>query len=172
MNQQYFQGRSGSSNRLPFWPTQQGQALRGSSSAFTLQTHNELIAKEIWPHLGFSQRKINTIVQQYPENFEDPGCLGPPVHFEVKADVSSVQILTHWVPCNQTHHRKEALDRYTAAGIIKNVEEPTSLCSNQRRQESALTQAKQSIKVFSDHCIKCRHCLNNSTNFSMPNASH
>ena len=35
------------------------------------------------------------ILKQYPENFEGLGCLGPPVHFEVKADVSPVQMPIH-----------------------------------------------------------------------------
>ena len=38
------------------------------------------------------------ILTQYPENFVGLGCLGPPVHFEVKADVSPIQMLIHRVP--------------------------------------------------------------------------
>lgn len=76
------------------------------------------------------------ILTQYPENFEGLGCLGPPVHFEVKADVSPVQMPIHRVPVAKRMKEKEALDRYTAAGIIKKVEEPTSWCSNEVIKET------------------------------------
>ena len=69
------------------------------------------------------------ILKQCPENFEGLGCLGPPVHFEVKADVSPVQVPIHQVPVAKCIKEKEAHDRYAAAGIIKKVQ-PTSWCSN------------------------------------------
>ena len=76
------------------------------------------------------------VLQQYPENFEGLGYLGPPVHFEVKADVSPVQMPIHRVPVAKRIKEKEALDRYAAAGIIKRVEEPTSWCSNEVIKET------------------------------------
>lgn len=76
------------------------------------------------------------ILQQYPENFEGLGCLGPPVHFEVKTDVSPIQMPIHRVPVAKRLREKEALDRYVAAGIIKKVEEPTSWCSNEVIKET------------------------------------
>ena len=55
------------------------------------------------------------ILKKYPGNFEGLGCLGPPVHFEVKADVSPVQMPIHRVPVAKRIKEKKALDRYTAA---------------------------------------------------------
>ena len=82
------------------------------------------------------QLTMEDILTQYPENFKGLGCLGPPVHFEVKVDVSPVQMPIHRVPVAKRIKEKEALDRYTAAGIIKKVEEPTSWCSNEVIKET------------------------------------
>jgi len=87
------------------------------------------------------------ILKQYPENFEGLGCLGSPVHFEVKADISPVQMPIHRVPVAKHIKEKEALDRYTVADIIKKVEEPTSWCSN---------------KVIKETPKKTRICINPS----------
>ena len=76
------------------------------------------------------------ILKQYPEYFKGLGCLGPPVHFEVKADVSPVQMPIHRVPVEKHIKEKEALDRYAAASIIKKVEEPTLWCSNEVIKET------------------------------------
>ena len=76
------------------------------------------------------------VLQQYPENFEGLGCLGPPVHFEVNTDVSPVQMPIHRVPVAKRIKEKEALDRYAAAGVIKRVEEATSWCSNEVIKET------------------------------------
>ena len=76
------------------------------------------------------------VLQQYPENFEGLRYLGPPVHFEVKADVSPIQMPIHRVPLAKHIKEKDALDRYAAAGIIKRVEEPTSWFSNEVIKET------------------------------------
>ena len=64
----------------------------------------------------------------YPRivNCEGLGCLGSPVNFKFKNDVSPVQILIHPVLVAKRIKVKDVLDRYAAAGIIKKVEEPTS----------------------------------------------
>ena len=76
------------------------------------------------------------ILQQYAENFEGLGYLGPPVHFEVKSNVSPVQMPIHRVPVAKRIKEKEALDEYAAAGIITKEEEPTSWCSNEVIKET------------------------------------
>lgn len=69
------------------------------------------------------------LLQQYSENFKRLGCLGPPVHLEVKAGISPVQKPIHRV--SKHMEEKEAPDRYVAAGIKKKVKEPTSRCFNE-----------------------------------------
>ena len=76
------------------------------------------------------------ILQQYPENFEGLGCLGRPVHFKVKSNISPVQMPIHRVPVAKRIKEKEALDRDVAAGVIKKEEEPTSWCSNEVIRET------------------------------------
>ena len=72
---------------------------------------------QITTSLHWIYRKLTKedILKQYPENFEGLGCLGPPVHFEVKADVSPVQMPIHRIAVAKRIKEKEALDRYAAA---------------------------------------------------------
>ena len=76
------------------------------------------------------------VLDQYKDNFEGIGLLGPPVHFQVKENVIPVQMPVHRVPVAKREKEKEALDRYTSAGIITKVEEPTPWCSNELIRET------------------------------------
>ena len=73
---------------------------------------------------------------EYAENFEGLGCLGPPVHFETKPDVTPVQMPIHRVPVAKRAAEKSALDKYEKAGIITKVDEPTPWCSNEVIRET------------------------------------
>lgn len=59
------------------------------------------------------------LLQKYPENFEGFDYFGAPVHFEIYAGISPVQMPIHRVPVAKRIKEKESLDRYAAAGIIK-----------------------------------------------------
>ena len=64
------------------------------------------------------------------------GCVGPPVHFEVKEDVSPVQVPVHRVPIAQRIKEKASLQTYVEAGIIAKVHEPPPRCSNELIRET------------------------------------
>ena len=84
------------------------------------------------------QRKLGTpgqltkenILEQYKHNFEGLGNLGPPVHFELRQDITPVQMLVHRVPVAKRDKEKAALDRYVELWIMAKVDEPTPWCSN------------------------------------------
>ena len=76
------------------------------------------------------QLKEEHILQEYAETFSGLGCLGPPVHFTTKDNMSPIQMPVHRVPVAKREKGKVALDRYEQEGIIKKVEEPTPWCSN------------------------------------------
>jgi len=73
---------------------------------------------------------------EYAENFEGLGCLGPPVHFETKHDVTPVQMPIHRIPVAKRAAEKSALDKYENVGIITKVDEPTPWCSNEVIRET------------------------------------
>ena len=62
------------------------------------------------------------VLDQYKDNFEGIGLLGPPVHFQVKENVIPVQM-----PVAKQEKEKEALDRYTSG---------TPWCSNELIRET------------------------------------
>ena len=84
------------------------------------------------------QRKLGTpgqltkenILEQYKDNFKGLGNLGPPVHFELRQDITPVQMPVHRVPVAKRDKEKAALDRYVELGIMAKVDEPTPWCSN------------------------------------------
>ena len=71
------------------------------------------------------------VLSQYSDSFEGIGSLGPPVHFQMDEHVRPVQMPVHRIPVAKRTKEKEALDKYTAEGIIAKVSEPTSWCSNE-----------------------------------------
>ena len=91
-------------------------------------------AKRRLPTAGALQKEH--ILMEYAENFEGLGCLGPPVHFETKPDVTPVQMPIHRVPVAKRSAEKSALDKYEKAGIITKVDEPTPWCSNEVIRET------------------------------------
>ena len=76
------------------------------------------------------------VPDQYKENFEGIGLLGPPVHFQVNDNVIPVQMPVHRVPVAKREKEKEDLNRYMSAGIITKMEEPTPWCSNELIRET------------------------------------
>ena len=70
------------------------------------------------------------IVEQYKQNFTGVGCLNPPVSFQVKSDVTPVQMPIHRVPLSKRLKEKAAIERYVKEGILEKVTQPTSWCSN------------------------------------------
>ncbi|KAL9951502.1 hypothetical protein ACROYT_G044171 [Oculina patagonica] len=68
------------------------------------------------------------ILAEYAANFEGLGCLGPPVHFTVKPDVTPIQMPIHRIPVAKIAAEKSALDKYEKVGIIEKVDEPTPWC--------------------------------------------
>ena len=82
------------------------------------------------------QLKEEHILQEYAETFSGLGCLGPPVHFTTKDNMSPIQMPVHTVPVAKREKEKVALDRYEQEGIIKKVEEPTPWCSNELIKET------------------------------------
>ncbi|CAB4002182.1 Hypothetical predicted protein [Paramuricea clavata] len=82
------------------------------------------------------QLKEEHILQEYAETFSGLGCLGPPVHFTTKDNMSPIQMPVHRVPVAKREKEKVALDRYEQEGIIKKVEEPTPWCSNELIKET------------------------------------
>ena len=91
-------------------------------------------AKRRLPTTGALQKEH--ILMEYAENFEGLGCLGPPVHFETKPDVTPVQMPIHRIPVAKRSAEKSALDKYEKAGIITKVDEPTPWCSNEVIRET------------------------------------
>ena len=91
-------------------------------------------AKRRLPTAGALQKEH--ILMEYAENFEGLGCLGPPVHFETKPDVTPVQMPIHRVPVAKRSAEKSALDKYEKAGVITKVDEPTPWCSNEVIRET------------------------------------
>ena len=73
---------------------------------------------------------------EYSDSFEGIGNLGPPVHFQVDEHVRPVQMPIHRIPVAKCTREKEALDKYTAEGIIAKVSEPTSWSSNELIRET------------------------------------
>jgi len=57
------------------------------------------------------------------------GCIGAPIHFEAKEDVSPVQLPVHRVPVAKRIKERAALQQYVDAGIIAKVHKPTPYCS-------------------------------------------
>ena len=82
------------------------------------------------------QLKEEHILQEYAETFSGLGCLGSPVHFMTKDNMSPIQMPVHRVPVAKREKEKVALDRYEQEGIIKKVEEPTPWCSNELIKET------------------------------------
>ena len=76
------------------------------------------------------------VLSQYSDSFEGIGNLGPPVHFQVDEHVRPVQMPVHRIPVAKRTREKEALDKYTAEGIIAKVSEPTCWCSNELIRET------------------------------------
>ena len=72
----------------------------------------------------------DAVLREYKDSFQGLGYLGPPVHFQMKTDVTPVQMPNHRVPVAKRKKEKEALDRYVALGIMEKVDEPTPWCSN------------------------------------------
>ena len=70
------------------------------------------------------------ILEQYKDNFEGLGNLGPPVHFELRQDITPVQMPVHRVPVAKHEKEKAALDRFVELGIMSKVDEPIPWCSN------------------------------------------
>ena len=82
------------------------------------------------------QLKEEHILQEYAETFSGLGCLGPPVHFTTKDNMSPIQMPVHRVPVAKREKEKVALDWYEQEGVIKKVEEPTPWCSNELIKET------------------------------------
>lgn len=82
------------------------------------------------------KRKEKHILMEYAENFEGFGCLGPPVRFETKQDVTPFQMPIYRIPVAKRVAEKSALDKYEKAGIISKVVEPTPWCSNEVIRET------------------------------------
>lgn len=59
------------------------------------------------------------ILAEYAENFEGLGCLGPPVHFTVKPNITPVQMPINRIPVAKRAIEKSGLDKYEKAGIIE-----------------------------------------------------
>ena len=91
-------------------------------------------AKQRLPPAGALQKEH--ILMEYAENFEDLGCLGLPVHFEIKHDVTPVQMPIHCIPVAKQAAEKSALDKYENAGIITKVDKPTQWCTNEVIRET------------------------------------
>ena len=91
-------------------------------------------AKRRLPPAGALQKEH--ILMEYAENFEGLGCLGLPVHFETKYDVTPVQMPIHRIPVAKRDAERNALDKYENAGFITKVDEPTPWCSNEVIRET------------------------------------
>ena len=71
------------------------------------------------------------VLSQYSDSFEGTGNLGLPVHFQVDEHVRPVQMPVHRIPVAKCTRQKEALDKYTADGIIAKASEPKRWFSNE-----------------------------------------
>ena len=110
------------------------------------------------------QLKKEHILQEYAENFSGLGCLGPPVHFTTKDNMSPIQMPFHRVPVAKREKEKVALDRYEQEGIIKKVEEPRGfhklleilIIVAQKRKKSCLkvVHFPQKDATFQESCSK------------------
>ena len=95
------------------------------------------------------------ILQNYSENFEGIGLLGPPVHFDINPDITPIQMPIHRVPIPKRDKEKQAIDNYVKSNILKKVDEPTAWCSNILCRESP-----NKFRV----CIDPSHTVNKAIN--------
>ena len=70
------------------------------------------------------------LLAHYSSSFSGVGYLGPPVSFQMKSDVTPLQMPIHRVPVCKRAKEKSAIDNYVKAGILEKVQDPTPWCSN------------------------------------------
>lgn len=73
----------------------------------------------------FNQNSVEFIVSQYPEIFKGFGVLPFTYKIQLKEDARPVVHAPRRVPAPLRDKVKQELDRMTALGVIKKVEEPT-----------------------------------------------
>ena len=91
------------------------------------------------------------VLSQYSDSFEGISNLGPPVHFQVDEHVRPVQMPVHRIPVAKRTREKEALDKYTAEGIIAKVSQQVGV-----RMSSLIHETPKKFRV----CIDLSQTIN------------
>ena len=85
-------------------------------------------SKRTWPRLGTLTMEF--ISKNCPTLFQELGFLGPPVDFDLDANVKPIHAPIHRQPISKLESIKTALDTYEKRGHLVKVSQPTDWISN------------------------------------------